>query len=602
MRNAINFSVTIIVIPLLFLAFNLVWALKLPNLRLDFSEQKIHSLSDATNTLLTSLESPMDLYFFNSSKHPQKSEALKNHGQRVAILLREYERVANGKINLHLIDPAPFSEDEYKAGLFGLDSTRGFFGLIGTSADHGTQRIDFFNPEQEAFLEYEISHLIHKVAHPEQPVIGLISGLPMDGSRDERGKATAQPWQLLQEIRRQFKLMSLGQETRHIPEHVNTLMLVQPSRLPEQTLFAIDQFVLGGGKLMMFIDPSSDLDSNVETPALSSSLQGLLAAWGVQMPANKALADSLYATPAILVGGQLPVRHPAALTLPREALAQNDVSAWKLDNVTVLSSGALMPLKKSRTSFTPLLQSSGQAALFEIERFTVHGAFDSVLSEAAARGQRHVIAARIQGPAYSAFPDGFDGQKAQLQKAADIHVVVVADTDLLSDRVWASAQNSNGHQAPRSGNATFVLNTLDQLSSPGTLMEIRPRTGSREQLQLLGKLRRDAARSYQEKATILEQRLEQTEKEWQSLNNPLPSWGTQPVNTHSLLQALNKERLRLPRELHALKVEAYRKVNTLERNVKLLNIIALPLILSLIGLGIFMSRRRIQYPPSAAFY
>lgn len=597
MRNLMNFGVTLMVITLLFLAFNLVWALKLPNYRMDLSEKKIYTLSPSTDALLAALETPMDLYFFNAS-HPRKSEALKSHGEYIALLLKAYESASKGNITLHLIDPEPFSEDEYKAQLLGLDSKQGLFGLIGTRANQESQKIERFDPAQVDFLEYEISHLIHNVARQEQPIIGLISGLAMNGSQNEQTQEITPQWQLLKEIRGHFNLTSLGSDISRIPGHVKTLMVVQPARLPQQTLFAIDQFVLAGGKLMMFVDPLDDLDSSADT----SSLQNLLAVWGVQMPANKVLADSRYATPVVLAAGQPPIRHPGALTLPREAMAQHDISTWGVDSVTLLNPGTLTSLKKSRTTFTPLLQSSGQASTFDGARFAQQDAFDAMISEAATRGRQNVIAARIEGPAYSAFPDGINGQKTTIKKAAKIHVVVVADTDLLSDRVWLAARTANGQKALRSGNARFVLNTLDNLAAPDTLSAISPRASDRQQPGLLDRLRNEAEQSYRKKTALLEQRLDQAEKEWQSLNTPSLMSGSQAISSNTLLQALNKERLRLRMELHTLKKDAYKNVRQLELIVMLLTIVSVPLIVSLLGLGIFISHQRRQHPPAAAFY
>ena len=592
-----NFGVTLIVIALLFLAFNLVWALKLPNYRLDLSEKKIYTLSPSTDALLAELETPMDLYFFNAS-HPRKSEALKSHGEYIALLLKAYESASKGNITLHLIDPEPFSEDEYKAQLLGLDSKQGLFGLIGTRANQEPQKIERFDPAQVEFLEYEISHLIHNVARQEQPVIGLISGLAMNGSRNERNQEIAPQWQLLKEIRSHFNLMSLGSDISRIPGNVRTLMVVQPARLPQQTLFAIDQFVLAGGKLMMFVDPLDDLDSTADT----SGQQNLLAAWGVQMQANKVLADSRYATPVVLAVGQPPIRHPGALTLPRETMAQHDISTWGVDSVTLLNSGTLTPLKKSRTTFTPLIQSSGQASTFDGTRFAQQDAFDTMISEAATRGRQNVIAARIEGPAYSAFPEGINGQEAAVKKAARIHVVLVADTDLLSDRIWLATRTANGQKALRSGNARFVLNTLDNLAASDALSAISPRASDQQQPGLLDRLRNEAEQSYRKKATLLEQRLDQAEKEWQSLNTPSLISGSQAISSNTMLQALNKERLRLRMELHTLKKDAYKNVRQLELIVMLLSIITVPLIVSLLGLGIFISQRRRHHPPTAAFY
>ena len=563
MRYPLRTGMTLSVILLLFLAFNLVWAVKLPDLRQDFSQQKTNTLSPEVLHLLTTLESPLDFYYFNSSLPAQKSSILKHYAKRVEEKLRAFEHAANGRINLHIIDPAPFSEDAYKAGLYGLRDQPGFFGLIGAREGQAAQRIESFNPENEPLLEYEISHLITQLLHPEPAVIGLLSGLPADASIEP----------LVLELHRHFDLLELEQTADHVPSRIKTLMLINPRELPEKTLYAIDQFVLNGGKLLMFIDPLGKGDSKA-TPS-ATRLDGLLAGWGVSMPSNKVLVDRTYA----------PSEHqPATFTLPRQAMNTHDVSTWKLDTVTVSNSGALFSLDKSRATFTPLLRSSRQSLL--LDSSAVDSAFPT-------RGERHVIAARLEGPAYSAFADGFGGQPPGLQKATQIQVVVVADTDMLSEPPSGSAQNAN---------KLFVVNALDNLAAPQALANIRPRAVAGHSLNLLEKRREAAERAYQDQATELERRLAQTEKEWQRLNPEGTTLGTEAVDTNTQLQALNKERLRLPMELHALKNALHAPVQRLERNIKLLVIVPLPALLGLIAWGLFQWRRRRCPVPPSAFY
>ena len=563
MRYPLRTGMTLSVILLLFLAFNLVWAVKLPDLRQDFSQQKTNTLSPEVLHLLTTLESPLDFYYFNSSLPVQKSSILKHYAKRVEEKLRAFEHAANGRINLHIIDPAPFSEDAYKAGLYGLRDQPGFFGLIGTREGQAAQRIESFNPENEPLLEYEISHLITQLLHPEPAVIGLLSGLPAEASIEP----------LVLELHRHFDLLELEPTADHIPSRIKTLMLITPRELPEKTLYAIDQFVLNGGKLLMFIDPLGKGDSKA-TPS-ATRLDGLLAGWGVSMPSNKVLVDRTYA----------PSEHqPATFTLPRQAMNTHDVSTWKLDTVTVSNSGALFSLDKSRATFTPLLRSSRQSLL--LDSSAVDSAFPT-------RGERHVIAARLEGPAYSAFADGFGGQPPGLQKATQIQVIVVADTDMLSEPPSGSAQNAN---------KLFVVNALDNLAAPQALANIRPRAVAGHSLNLLEKRRAVAERAYQDQAADLEQRLAQTEKEWQRLNPEGTTLGTEAVDTNTQLQALNKERLRLPMELHALKNALYTPVQRLERNIQLLVIVPLPALLGLIAWGLFQWRRRRCPVPPSAFY
>lgn len=581
MRPTLRTGMTLTVILLLFLAFNLVWVGKLPNIRWDFSQGKNHTLSPQVRQLLASLENPLDLYYFNAHSDPKRNYALKRYGKRIEDRLMEYEKAAKGMINLHLIDPVPFSEDAYKARLFGLDDNTGFLGLIGTRAGHGAQRIESFSLDREPLLEYEISHLAYKLQHPERPVIGLLSGLAMEESAGH----------LLKELRRHFNLVNLGATTERVPEQVKTLMVVQPQALPERSLYEIEQFVLRGGKLMAFIDPLSEQSPNITSA--NTRLADLLAAWGIQMPADKFLLDHRYTAPQAPANGKLTVPHPGRLNLPRQAMNTDDPSTWKLNTVTVSSSGALFHRQKGRTTLTPLLQSSGQSELRETNRLASATEFDSMADEASSQAQHHVLAARIEGPAYSAFPDGIEGQPAGLQKAAQIHVVVVADTDLLTDQINSSAPDSN---------ALFILNTLDNLSAGDVLTNIRPRAPAQRLPNRLDQMRDSAAHAYAQKATELEQRLLRTEKEWQMLHPTEVPLASQTVDTTTQLVALNKERLRLPMELRALRAEAYAQVHRLEFAIKMVVTLAIPLTLCLVAWVVFVCNRRRRLQAGVVLY
>ncbi|MBY8948951.1 Gldg family protein [Pseudomonas sp. SH10-3B] len=581
MRPALRTGMTLTVIWLLFLAFNLVWVGKLPDIRWDFSPEKTNSLSPQVRQLLVSLQHPLDLYYFNANNDPKRSYALKRYGKRIEDRLLEYEKAAKGMINLHLVDPLPFSEDAYKARLFGLDDHEGFLGLVGTRAGHRAQRIESFSLDRETLLEYEIGHLIYKLQRPERPVVGLLSGLAMGESASR----------LLKELQRHFNLVDLGAATQRVPEQVKTLMVVQPQALPEQSLYEIEQFVLRGGRLMVFIDPVSEQKSNLTSTKAKTNtstdsntrLPELLAAWGIQMPTDKFLIDHRYAASQVPEPGNLKAPYPGRLNLPRQAMSTHDISTWKLNTVTVSSSGVLIRRPKGRTTFTPLLQSSGQSELLETNQLVSATEFDSMSNDASNQAQSQVIAARIEGPAYSIFPDGVEGKPAGLQNEAQIHVVVVADTDLLTDQVNSSAADSN---------TLFILNTLDNLSADDALTNIRPRAPADRPPNVLDRMRNSALQAYGQKAIELEKRLLRTEQEWQMLSPTAVSLGSQAVDTSTQLVALNKERLRLPMELHALKAEAYAQVDRLEFTIKMVVTLAIPLMLCLVAWLVFLGNRR----------
>lgn len=579
MRFAFRTGMTLIVMSLLFLAFNLVWIKKLPDIRWDFSQDKKHTLSPAARNFLTTLEGPLDLYYFNAINDPKKTDALKRYGQRVEDLLKEFEKAARGMINLHIIDPVPFSEEAYKASLFGLDNTQGFLGLIGTRVGQGAQRIEAFSPDHASLLEYEISHLIHALMQPERPTVGMLSGLASNAAAGE----------LLAQMRGHFNLVELSANIAQVPASIGTLMVIHPRTLPEQALYAIEQHVLKGARLMIFIDPVSEMATG--SASTDSKLEELLAAWSVQMPTDKLLVDNLYASSASQGHGKPMVLHPARLNLPRQAMTTNDISSWKLSSMIVSSSGALSRTRKSRMTFTPLLQSSRQSVLLDARHFASATTFDSLADKAAAPRQAHVIAARLEGPAYSVFPEGLNGKPPGLQKASQIQVVVVADTDMLADAVIRSAPNSN---------VQFVLNTLDNLAASPALAAIRPRATHSQPLHKLEHMRETAAQAYRESAGERERRLEHTEQEWQRLNPKAAGVGTQAMGANTQLQALNKERLRLPMELNALRVEAYAPVLRFEYSLRLLLITAVPLLLCLIAWMLAFGLRRRRARSSAA--
>ncbi|WP_049289033.1 Gldg family protein, partial [Pseudomonas aeruginosa] len=253
MKRVLSSGAGLLLIALAFLAFNMVSGLLFSGARLDLTEQKLYTISPGTKRILAGLDEPINLYFFYSDSGARELVPLRNYARRVEELLRAYEREANGRIRLQVIDPEPFSENEDKAtefGLQGIPLQQGgdnlYFGLAGSNALDGVQVIPFFPLDQEEFLEYDISRLVQTLAQPQRPVVGLMSSLPLNGGFDMASRQPTSPWMVMEEIRQQFDLRSLKSDATEIPPEVSVLLLVHPKQLPEQTLYAIDQFVLRG--------------------------------------------------------------------------------------------------------------------------------------------------------------------------------------------------------------------------------------------------------------------------------------------------------------------------------------------------------------------
>lgn len=608
MKKLMVSSAGLVLIALAFLAFNLFAGLGLTNARLDLTEQKLYTISAGTERILAELEEPIELSFFYSDSTAKDLPALRNYARRVEEMLKAYQREAGDKLKLKIIDPAPFSEDEDQAAEFGLqgiplqqggDSV--YFGLAGKNAQGDIQVIPFFALDQEEFLEYELSRLVQSLAKPQRPVVGVLSGLQINGGFDMLARRPTPPWMVMEEIRQLFQIESLKADVDLIPEKVSVLLLVHPKNLPQQTLYAIDQFVLRGGKLLAFVDPFSEADTQAEMPGeiaidKSSSLAPLFQAWGLRMVPDKVLGDGSYAMSVSMGEGQRAVRHAAWLSLPKGALDQEDISTAALENLTVAAAGMLEPLEGAKTRFIPLVQSSQYAMPFDVKRFGMLQNPEELIRELQPTGERYTIAARIDGPAQSAYPDGIEGRKDGLKSADNINVIAVADTDLLTDRMWVQVQDFFGQRIPQpwADNASFTINALDNLAGSEALISVRSRGRFTRPFEVVEALQREAEVRFREKEQALQARLADTEQKLAALqqnDDPSKALELTPEQQATLRQFV-QEKLKIRKELREVRYQLNADIEALGRTLKFVNIALVPLLLTLGVLALWLWRRR----------
>lgn len=608
MKKLMYSSAGLLLIALAFLAFNMVSGLALTNARLDLTEQKLYTISDGTRQILGELDEPINLYFFYSDKSAKDLVVLRNYARRVEEMLKAYAQAADGKIKLHIVDPEPFSEDEDKAAEFGLQAVPAqqggdaiYFGLAGTNSVDDHQVIPFFPLDQEEFLEYEVSRLVQSLAHPQRPVVGVLSGLPLNGGFDMQTQQPSSPWMVMEEIRQLFQIESLKPDVDQIPDKVSVLLLVHPKNLPEQTQYAIDQFVLRGGKLLAFVDPWSEADHAMPMPGemggegKSSDLPALFKAWGFEMLPGKVLGDGAYAMSVSMGQGERPARHPAWLTLPRQALDPSDVATANLETLTVATAGILRPLEGAKTHFVPLIHSSEYAMPFDAQRFAMLRNPQELMGELNPSGDRYTVAARISGPSQSAFPDGIEGRKDGLKSADNINVIVVADTDMLSDRMWVQVQDFFGQRVPQpwADNSAFAINALDNLSGSEALISVRSRGRFTRPFTVVEDLQRQAEARFREQEQALKQRLSETEEKLAGLQNQDPAKALELTpEQQATLQQFMQEKLRIRKELREVNYQLNADIEKLGRTLKFINIALVPLVLTLGVLLLWAWRRR----------
>lgn len=607
MRRLMYSSVGLALIAVAFVGFNMLSNSLFKNTQLDFTEQRLYTLSDGTKQLLSELQEPISLQYFYSNKATRDVPMLRNYAQRVEELLQSYERMADGKLQLEVIDPEAFSEEEDRAAALGLqavpleqDGAQLYFGVAATNQQGDTQVIPFFALDQEELLEYELSRLISSVAQTERPVLGLLSALPLNGGFDMQAGRPMPSWTILEEIRQQFQLESLNADIDLIPAHISTLLLVHPKNLSEATQYALDQFVLGGGKLLAFVDPYSEADTGMNTSGemasdKSSDLPELFKAWGVRMLPGQVLGDGAYAMSVGVGPQQRAVRHPGWLTLPKKALDSSDVLTSQLNALNVATAGILEPLEGAKTQFTPLLHSSEYAMPFSAQRFAMLQNPEELLAELEPTGERYVLAARVSGPAQTAFAQGLEGREQGLRSADNINVIIVADSDMLSDRMWVSVQDFFGQRLPQpfADNGSFTINALDNLSGSDALISIRSRGNFNRPFTMLDNLQRSAQERFQKKEQELQGRLAATEEklfELQQATDPAQDLEL-TAEQQATMQQFLQEKLQVRKELREVRYQLNNEIESLGTTLKFFNIGVMPILLTFMLVMLSLTRR-----------
>lgn len=608
MKRVMYSGAGLLLIALAFLLFNAFSGLVFTHARLDLTEQKLYTISEGTKTILEGLDKPTELDFFYSDEATKGLVALRNYARRVEELLRAYERESGGKLKLHVVDPEPFSEEEDRAAELGLQAVplnqggdKVYFGLAATNAEGRTQSIPFFALDQEEFLEYELSRLVQSLASPQMPVVGVLSDLPITGGFDMRTQQATPPWTVLEQIRQLFHIESLERNVDMIPANVSVLMLVHPKALPEPTLYAIDQFVMRGGKLLVFLDPYSEADPGMgfmpgePGDGKGSNLTPLLKAWGVHMAPDRVVLDAANAMSVGVGEERRPVRHPGWLSLPQQTMDADDVTTASLESLTMATAGFLEPLENATTRFTPLVQSSTYAMPIEAQRFATLENPEVLLRDLEPTGERYTLVARIQGPAHSAYLDGIEGRKDGLKDSASINVIAVADTDLLADRMWVQVQDFFGQRMPQpwADNGTFVVNALDNLSGTDALISVRSRGRFARPFVVVEELQRQAENRFREKEEALQQRLAATEAQLAELQGPNADGAIElTAEQQAALQRYMQEKLRIRKELREVRYQLNADIDALGRLLKFFNIALVPLVLTLVVLLTWLWRRR----------
>ena len=582
--------------------------------RLDLTENKLYSISPGTKNILRSIDEPLNLYYFFSDSASGDATGLRLYAQRVREVLEEFSLVAGDRINLKIIDPLPFSEEEDQAAQFGLQSVPLqvggdpiYFGLAGTNAIDTQVAIPFFQPDKEAFLEYDLAKFVHSLANPKRPVVGLLSTLPMSPQFNPATRRQEPGWMIADQLGQLFDLRTLDAALTSVDGDIDVLMVVHPKGLSEETLYAIDQFVLGGGRALLFVDPFAEIDAPVQDPnnpaamfgaVRSSSLDELFSTWGLEFDKSRFVADDRLALQLGGGPGGL-VRHIGYLGMAEESLAADDVVTGDLGSLNLGYAGDLSLTDEATVTLTPLLTSSTESGLLDISQLTFLQDPGTLRRDFVPQGETLTIAARVQGPAKSAFADRVLGDEAahRTESDGDINVIVVTDVDMLADRLWVRVQNFFGQRVASAfaNNGDFVFNALDNLTGNADLISIRGRQTYRRPFDKVEELNRLADARFREKEEGLQEQLRQTEARLSELQSNRDDSNTLILSDEQRAEIENflDQKVQIRKELRAVRADLDRDIRRLGTTLKALNILAVPalVIVFAIVMGVRRARR-----------
>ena len=593
---------------LIFVLFNGVSSALFKNWRLDLTDQGLYSLSDGTENILRDMQTEVTIDLYFSAAASRDLTALRGYAQRVEELIQEYALLSEGKLIVNNIDPEPFSEQEDEAaaaGLSALPVNNGletlYFGIV-ASSEHGEQIIPFLQPDREAYLEYELSQLIYNLQRNTLPVVGVISSLDVQGGFDYRSGQQTAPWMSFDQLQQLYEIRSLTTDIEVVEQDVDLLVLIQPKGLSDSALRAIDQYALAGGRVLLFVDPLAEQDPQgpmgMEEGSDPDVIQPLLKAWGVKFDSHKVVLDADYALVVNQGPGRPPVRHIALAGLDPSAMAEGDIALMDLEMINLASVGYLSASEGAGSDFEPLLTGSVNSSLVDANKLRLVKDPVALAREFQADDSAYVYAARISGRAQSAFSAN-DESPSGLQATDALSVTIVADTDLLSDRLWVQVQNFFGQRiaSPWADNGNLFINWVDNLVGSADLISIRARGSYSRPFDRVAELQQDAEERFRDHERELQLQLEATEAELNNLQSQQAGEDglvTLTAEQEQALELFQQQKITIRKQLRDVQHELNKEIEALGEQMKWLNIAFIPLLLTVWALFSAWRRRQQQ--------
>jgi len=609
------------------LSVNLIASETLGGWKADLTEDRLYTISPGSVSVLAAMDEPIKARVYFSKKLGEIAPSYAAYFDRVRTMLEEFNRLSGGKLELEFLDPEPFSDSEDRAVAAGLSGRRlnaegemGYFGLAAANSTDDQEVIGFFSPDRESFVEYDIVKLVHTLSHHKKRRVGIMSSLPLDGGQSPMGNQPTPPWMIMGQIREFFDVETVDQAVKEIPAGIDVLLVAQPTTLTPDAAYAIDQYALKGGKLLVLIDPMAEaaqLDLLQKAGEGRTELAKLLKTWGVGFDHTKVAADIRHAR-RVQFGRNdgMVTEYVAWLGLDETNVDPRDVLSSGMKTLNFASAGVLAPVEGATTTVTPIITTSADA--MEISSQSVGMAADPValLRNYKSGGKPLMLAVRVSGEAKTSFPDGKpkpagdkpdaekkDGEtKGEAKDKADakaepgpesvksgrINAIVVADTDMMADQFWVESRQMLGQEfvVPSAQNAAFIVGALENLTGSDALLALRGRGIKARTFTLVEDLRRDAERKFREKEQVLTEKLKAVEQELQKLEGTAAGGNVALSDKEqAAIEGFKTQMIETRRELRQVKLALRQSIDNLDGWLQFANIALVPILIAVGGIG-----------------
>lgn len=619
MNKQLLSTVGLVLAIILFVSFNIVTNGNLKSARVDLTEDNLYTLSQGSLNIIESLKEPITLRFYYSEQVAQELPSLKAHAQRVQELLNEYQRASAGMIRLLVINPEPFSDSEQRAKQYGLqgvpiegETDSLYFGLAGSNLLDGVESIPFFQPEKEDVLEYDVTKLIYKLSSAERKSVGVMSALPIDGEgydplkgrlETEGGK---EPWAVMAELRQMFNVSVLPEDIKRIPSSIDVLVVVHPKDFSDETLYAIEQYVLRGGKMITYVDPYAEIDIPEKDPdnpmksrlaSRSSNMKAMFKQWGFERVGADIIADRKTAIKVDFgaISDNQAIDYVLWQAVPEDQINHDEAITSQLKKIDVATVGRFQALEGHTTEITPLFSSSNEAML--VDKRVVQFRHDPValLTKYQSGTLSYDMAVRVRGDVKTAFPEGLKGDSGkyelprghQAESKQPIDVIAIADVDMLQDRFWVQKQDFFGQDISysTSNNIDFLINAIDDMSGSQGLISVRSRAGFSRPFDRVLAMQRDAEKRFRTKERELQKTLTETKQRIARMQVERSGSGETLLNDEQKKEIAEFELIvnKTQQQLREVQGELRKDIDQLDTQIKFFNIGLVPMIIALLA-------------------